>query len=131
MRRKFRTMKEAVEAALVDVGDKTSGEELRLEALKHYHNQDNWPLTLGSCYTIRYKWRLEKGLSSNDCRTYDTQDRRNMLPDDRFSTKGWKLLAKVIEASGFITVQGLLAEFHSIDQLANLVSDLKQLKAAA
>jgi hypothetical protein len=122
------TMQAAVFEALDEIKDKTSGPELLKVAKRYYEYMG---LTLSACYQARLKWRKMKGRQQNDCRTNETQHRRNMLNDSQFTSKGWKLLTKVLTATNFKTVATLLEEFHSIDQLRGLVSDMQELKKAA
>lgn len=117
----------AVFAALDEIGDKSSVTELLAEAKNHISGG----VTYGAAIMYRLRWRQIKGRQQNDCRTNETQYRRNMLNDSQFTSKGWKLLTQVLHATNFKTVATLLEEFHSIDQLRGLVADMQELKKAA
>jgi hypothetical protein len=71
------TQKEAVIRALENLGTKTSLKVLAHKAELYY----GAPVAIQTCCNIRSIYRNQ----GEDCRTYETQTRRDMLPDDRIS----------------------------------------------
>jgi hypothetical protein len=120
-------MKEAVYAALSRIGDRSSGPELVEEASRYYKGGE---VEYSAAIQGRLAWRKEHG-SGNDCRTNETQFRRNMLDDGQFTGKGWKMTMTVIKDTPPETLADWLEQFHSIDQLRNILRDIHRLKVAA
>lgn len=121
---------QAVRQALKTLADQTSLRTLVSEAFKYYTGEVEYQWHTAVACTVRNKWRKEQKIS-RDCRTYEGQPRRNMLNDDNYTKRGWKLLTEVVNKVGLDKVGQLLGEFHSIDQLRELTTDIAAIKKAA
>lgn len=122
--KKFDSIAEAVYAACDSIGDLSATDDLVEESTRYYNGHKI--ISKPSAIYYRLAWRKMNNVK-NDCRTNSSQFRRNMYDDDRFSSKGWTLLTTVINDVGLNTLALMLKEFHSIDQLHNMVDDLRKI----
>ncbi len=123
------TQLEAVYQAIEELGDRTRLDELAKKASSFYGER----ISKCSACTSRLKWRKEVG-SPADCRTYESQPRRNQYRDDEANLKQVKELAKFANKGNQISdLINLLncGKFHSIEQLKFSLNELAFLKAAA
>ena len=134
--KKFDSTREAIFAALKDLGYRSSLQDLA----RHADARSNkpYPISVATACTVRKQWLIENNIPltrKTDCRTYEGQPRRNMLNDHAISPKAFKLLtcfAKGRNGSAnldFLT--DLCEECHSIDQLKEMVSELASVKKNA
>ena len=124
MCKKFGSAKEAVFSVCAELGDRTSGVELTEEARRHFDGFISYYSAIG----YRLAWRKQNGIR-HDARTQRDIPRRNMIRDDRWTHTAWKSMLKaahghVKSADVLEWVTELCGEFHSIDQLREMVSEL-------
>lgn len=116
------TKKSAVLKALEELGTKTSLYVLSVRASEHFHGK----ISQEYCSLIRSKYRVEKG-QSEDCRTYQTQDRRNMYSDALVPISALIKLKNFVKHHPDITTKDvtelidILKELHSVPQILNLI----------
>lgn len=125
----FKNFKDAVWAVCDEKGDKTSLEVLQAEADKRCSRP--WAMSSAAACSARLAWREQNGKRGNDCRTNETQHRRNMYDDTMISTAGWKLVLKFAKTGHLNDLLKLAVEMHSIDQLRNMVEDVAEVRKAA
>lgn len=107
--------RDAVYTALVEIGDATSLTELRDAASKHYGSVLPWY----SVTQYRREYRIKLGLTT-DCRTYESQPRRNMMKDNRLSVIQMKRRSVLSDKEKQLIKQFIGTgkhQFHSIPQL--------------
>lgn len=126
-----KTARAAVFASLDELKDRTSVEVLMIHADSHCRRE----VSYHAAVIYRSKWRKINGIR-HDSRTHETQHRRNMLNDDKWTSKAWKAMIKaahgqVKSAEVLPWVIELTREFHSIDQLREMLSDLLAARQAA
>jgi len=83
-------------------------------------------VAIGNVCFARHQWRKENKKLGNDCRTYETQFRREMLPDNKINGKvkseaeayihSWGCDGKELD-DNLNTMKEFLTKFHSIEQL--------------
>lgn len=81
---------------------------------------------IGNIGNGRNLWRKKKGQSDNDCRTYETQTRRDMLADNKISRTNIHKADEYVRGLGcegqecednISKMKEFLTNFHSLEQL--------------
>jgi hypothetical protein len=125
------TQREAVYAAIEEIGDRTKMEVLLNRASMLYGSA----ISYTACCSYRSQWRKENEIEGADCRTYEGQPRRNMRNDHAVSLQQVKRLATFLGKCPALALKQLIGDgahaFHSCEQLRNALDEVAFIKAAA
>ena len=123
------TQREAVWKAIELLGDRTKLDVLAHKAGQFYGGS----VDISATCSARTQWRKQVGKPA-DCRTYESQPRRNQYRDDDTDLKQVKELAAFNTKKGnrIADLLDLLnrGKFHSIEQLKYSVNELAGLQLA-
>ena len=114
------TRQEAIYKALTKIGDKTSVKALMMESKRILGDYVSYAI----CVSARLTWRKEQGIEA-DCRTYQSQKRRNMLNDKKVPPVAMTELRDYTDGSELV-LRDIVRRFHSIDQLRNALNIIRK-----
>ena len=98
------------------------------ELVEESNRRCNREISYQTAILHRLAWRKSQGIV-HDARTHEDIPRRNMLRDDKWTHAAWKAMLKAAHGhvkSGEVLewVTELMGEFHSIDQLREMLTEL-------